>query len=60
MGIEPPHVAKALRKMVYPIYLYTSIDDIGKLPKYTFFSVNNKTKATMLCFSLSAIELYAN
>ena len=45
--------------MVYPVYLYTAIDEIRRLQKYTLLNINNKTKSAMLSFTLSAMELFA-
>ena len=46
--------------MVYPMYQYTSVDDLRRLQKHTLFSTANKTKGAMLSFILSAIELFAD
>ena len=46
--------------MIYHIYLYIAIDDIGRLQKYILLSINNKTKSAMIFFPLSAMELFAD
>ena len=59
-GIEPPYLAKALRGTVHPVYLYTYTNEIGKLVKTTLLNRLNKTKATMVSFNLSTMELFVD
>ena len=60
LGMHPPHLAKALRGTVYPVYLHTYTDDLGRLLKSTLLSRYNKSKAATLNFTLSAIELFSD